>query len=58
MTCVLQPLPPVVAMVVQLNCEGAGGTGGERREAVLAQTFRMVYAHRQRRGLWMLTQLF
>ena len=38
-TCVLQPLPPVVAMVVQLNCEGAGGTGGERREAVLAQTF-------------------
>ena len=50
-TCVLQPLPPVVAMVVQLNCEGAGGTGGERREAVLAQTFRMVYADRQRRGL-------
>jgi len=39
-------------MVVQLNCEGDGGTGGERRQAVLAQTFRMVNADRQRRVLW------
>lgn len=45
-------LPPVFAMVVQLNGEGDDGTGGERRQAVLAQTFRMVYADRQRRGLW------
>ena len=45
-------LPPVVAMVVQLNSEGDDGTGGERRQAVLAQTFRMVCADRQRRVLW------
>jgi len=39
-------------MVVQLNSEGDDGTGGERRQAVLAQTFRMVCADRQRRVLW------
>ncbi len=46
------PLPPVFAMVVQLNGEGDDGTGGERRQAVLAQTFRMVCADRQHRVLW------
>ena len=41
-------LPPVVATVVQLNSEGDDGTGGGRRQAVLAETFRMVGADRQR----------
>jgi hypothetical protein len=39
-------------MVVQLNSEGDDGTGDERRQAVLAQTFRMVCADRKRRILW------
>ena len=41
-------LPPVVATVVQLNSEGDDGTGGERRQAVLAEAFRMVGSDRQR----------
>jgi len=45
-------LPPVVATVVQLNSEGDDGRGGGRRQAVLAQAFRMVCADRQRRVLW------
>jgi hypothetical protein len=38
-------------MVVQLNSAGDDGTGGGRRQAVLAETFRMVGADRQRRVL-------